>query len=135
MNSESDNKVIQLDIFIQDSDGFYVPLRAVCKRLEEKKQRIQTQKEIAQNRLVILKKMVKNNRYEKMRFFATFLLGFLSLGIVFHPNRQVQKTGAAIAGATFGVSAIAGLVLARHYKKLQEQDSYWKKQEQGLERS
>ena len=97
--------------------------------------RIIRKKQILKQRLRLLEKMIKNSRCEQVRLVMTLLLAFLSLGAVLSPNRQVQKTGMAIAGTTFALSGIAGVALACHYRKLRKQDAYWEKQEQALERS
>ena len=135
MDSKKDNNVVKVDIFIQGRDGFCVPFSAVCERLEEKKRKLIRKKQITKQRLSILNKMIRNSRYEQVRCGLTVLLYLISVGCVFYPNRQVQKTGGVIGVTTAAVSCMAVFSLNRHYKKLQKQDAYWKKQEQVLERS
>ncbi len=135
MDSKTDKNGVKVDIFVPDRDGFFVPLSTLCEHLEEKKQRLIRKKQITKQRLAILTRMVKNSRYEQVRFGVTLLLYLISLGCFFHPSRQVQKTAVGVATTTIVVSEMIGFSLKRDYRKLQKQNAYWKQQEQSLERS
>jgi hypothetical protein len=132
---EAIQKSTKSDLTPKDPKCFFDPFGENCNQLRIQKEKEQKRINIGQQRIKIQKQIVNNQRQEKFLCRWTLILTLFSLGFVLDSNKQVQKTGLALAGTAFMANSAIVFFHSNNEKRLRKKESFWIKKANELERS
>lgn len=122
------------DIFIVDQKGFYAPVDVRIDVLDKRRKFLQKKLDIIKERNAVLKKLIRNNRYNMIRAGLFGLMMLASFGAIMSSSQQTRKIGCYTLWASVASNAVAASFMDDREKKLKRQDVYWLKKERELER-
>ncbi len=125
----------KIDIFFIERKGLCIPLDVLLEELDKRRKLSQKKVDIIKERNAVLKKLIRNNRYNIIRTGLFGLMIFASLGLIMSSSHQTRKIGSGVFWGSALTNIVVGTVLHRREKKLEKQDAYWLKKERELERS
>lgn len=122
------------DIFFIDRKGLYIPMDVMLDELDKRRKLSQKKVDIIKERKAVLKKLIRNNRYNMIRTGLFALMMLASFGAIMSSSQQTRKIGCYTLWASVVSNAVAASFMDDREKKLKRQDVYWLKKERELER-
>ena len=119
----------QIDIFIQTPEGGFISLN----QIEQKRQKLEKQRDNYQQQLSVNKKLVKNRDLQFKSSCASLLLYMAVLGaFCYSPKSKIGEVarGVGISAALTGV--VTHTILTKREKKLKQEMSLLKQQERSF---
>ena len=129
MSALEKRKGPQIDLFIQCSDGHFIPFNQFETQLEKlKKQKSNCEQQIETN-----EKLIQNSNRKIGFLCASSLCYMAALGaLVFSSNTKVKAVATLCGLSTVAFDAVSTTIFNRREKNLKQQQAYLKQQERSI---
>ena len=126
---KQEKKAPQIDIFIQTPEGGFISLN----QIEQKRQKLEKQRDNYQQQLSVNKKVVKNIDLQFKSSCASLLLYMAALGaFCYSPKSKIGEVAFWTGISTAVTDVVAHSVLTKREKKLKQEMSLLEQQERSF---